>query len=64
MTVAPSLMKRLKQHFHYFEFGVQSIFGINGFIWLAPAPPREAGELEEVHDTTDCVDELSRPATH
>lgn len=36
VMVAPSLMKRLKQHFHTFDFGVRAIFGVNGFVWLSP----------------------------
>eukprot|EP00966_Prymnesium_polylepis_P245250 5673468-Prymnesium_polylepis.1 len=31
VVVAPSLMKRLKQHFHRFDFGVDVIFGMNGY---------------------------------
>ena len=34
--VTPSLMRRLKQHFHTFDFGVSAIFGMNGAVWLAP----------------------------
>lgn len=37
VTVAPSLVRRAKQHFHAFEFGVAVIFGMNGFVWVGPA---------------------------
>eukprot|EP00898_Chlorokybus_atmophyticus_P006843 jgi/Chlat1/715/Chrsp104S01205 len=35
VRVPPSLVKRLKQHFHYLEpCDVDAIFGVNGFIWI------------------------------
>ena len=40
VVVAPSLMKRLRQHFHTFEFGVHAIFGMNGYVWVAPGAAR------------------------
>ena len=50
VVVAPSLMKRLRQHFHTFEFGVHAIFGMNGYVWVAPgaAPGAGAGAAEEM----------------
>lgn len=53
VTVAPSLMKRLKQHFHVFDFGVAAIFGMNGYIWITPdrsggAGARPSDELNDV----------------
>jgi exosome complex component RRP4 len=41
VTVAPSLVRRAKQHFHTFAFGVAVIFGMNGFVWVGPAAERE-----------------------
>ncbi|CAM9719248.1 unnamed protein product, partial [Heterosigma akashiwo] len=34
VTVQPSLIKRLKQHFITLPFGVDVILGTNGFIWI------------------------------
>lgn len=42
VQVAPSLMKRLKQHFHAFEFGVHCIFGMNGYVWVSARAPGTA----------------------
>mmetsp|Transcript_5104 Transcript_5104/g.9875 ORF Transcript_5104/g.9875 Transcript_5104/m.9875 type:complete len:322 (-) Transcript_5104:77-1042(-) len=47
--VAPSLMKRLKQHFHRFDFGVSAIFGMNGNVWVYCTPPG-AIETDELND--------------
>ncbi len=44
VSAAPALMKRLKQHFHLFEFGVHAIFGMNGYVWLSPAKPSAADD--------------------
>jgi hypothetical protein len=43
--VAPSLIKRQKQHFHHVpELGVDVIFGCNGLVWVGVhvEPPKEA----------------------
>lgn len=50
VTVAPSLMKRLKQHFHAFEFGVHAIFGMNGFIWISVGRPGEGAGADAAED--------------
>ncbi|XP_022963880.1 exosome complex component RRP4 homolog isoform X2 [Cucurbita moschata] len=35
LTVSPYLVKRRKQHFHHLEqYGIDLIFGCNGFIWI------------------------------
>ena len=39
VEVSPSLIKRLKQHFHAFEFGVHAIFGMNGYVWVSARKP-------------------------
>ena len=39
VSVMPTLMKRLKQHFHSFDFGVHCIFGMNGYIWVSARRP-------------------------
>ncbi len=51
VRAAPSLMKRLKQHFFYFDFGVRAIFGMNGFVWLEPAAVGASDvETDELND--------------
>lgn len=35
MTVPPSLIVRLKSHFHSLPFGVDLIIGLNGYIWVS-----------------------------
>jgi exosome complex component RRP4 len=49
VAVAPSLVRRAKQHFHSFEFGVAVIFGMNGYTWVGPATQGTAvaGSAEE-----------------
>ena len=44
VEVAPSLMRRLKQHFHCFDFGVKVIFGMSGFVWVSHISEGEAAE--------------------
>ncbi|KAJ1622262.1 putative exosome component 2 [Pavlovales sp. CCMP2436] len=44
VTVAPSLVRRAKQHFHAFEFGVAVIFGMNGYVWVGPATEPAAAD--------------------
>eukprot|EP00761_Pharyngomonas_kirbyi_P004664 gb/GECH01004669.1/.p1 GENE.gb/GECH01004669.1/~~gb/GECH01004669.1/.p1 ORF type:complete len:319 (+),score=85.94 gb/GECH01004669.1/:1-957(+) len=41
VRVPAALVKRCKQHFHDFPFGVSAILGNNGFIWLSATPPPE-----------------------
>lgn len=36
VTVAPSLIKRRKNHFHNLPCGVSVIIGNNGYIWISP----------------------------
>jgi len=55
VKVAPSLMKRLKHHFHVFAFGVSTIFGMNGYVWVSPdrsggAAAHTPDELNDVSD--------------
>ena len=47
VVVAPSLIKRLKQHFHRFDFGVDAIFGMNGYVWVSPTPEGAAQQEAE-----------------
>lgn len=35
VTVPPSLIVRLKSHFHSLPFGVDLIIGLNGYIWIS-----------------------------
>lgn len=35
LSIDASLVKRCKQHFHTFDFGVQLILGNNGYIWIS-----------------------------
>lgn len=37
VVVTAALVKRAKQHFHAFPFGVDVIFGMNGFVWVGAA---------------------------
>ena len=39
VRITPTLMKRLKQHFHAFDFGIHVIFGMNGFVWISARRP-------------------------
>lgn len=55
VVVAACLMKRLKQHFHHFKFGVDVIFGMNGFVWVSPAPEGEGLQSEEGQGTLNDV---------
>jgi len=49
VTVAPYLIKRLKQHFHHLkQYGVDLILGCNGYVWIAA--PSESGK-SSVSDT-------------
>ena len=51
VEVTPTLMKRLKQHFHAFEFGVHAIFGMNGYVWVSARKPG-AGKASHAADAT------------
>lgn len=47
MIVPPSLIVRLKSHFHTLPFGVDLIIGLNGYIWVSKTvakPLRADGE--------------------
>lgn len=55
VAVAPSLVKRLKQHFHRFEFGVDAIFGMNGYIWVTHRPEGAAQDMEEEQGTLNDI---------
>mmetsp|Transcript_49389 Transcript_49389/g.164891 ORF Transcript_49389/g.164891 Transcript_49389/m.164891 type:complete len:328 (+) Transcript_49389:120-1103(+) len=69
VIVSPGLMKRLKQHFHLFEFGVAAIFGMNGYVWVSPdrsggAAASGAGdELNDVSDEHRATAAPAAPAT-
>lgn len=54
VIVPPSLIVRLKSHFHTLPFGVDLIIGLNGYIWVSKtiakvikADGEEAGFGEE-----------------
>lgn len=51
VEVTPTLMKRLKQHFHMFDFGVHCIFGMNGYVWVSARRPG-AGKASHAADAT------------
>ncbi|SCZ87801.1 BZ3500_MvSof-1268-A1-R1_Chr2-3g05269 [Microbotryum saponariae] len=40
VIVAPSLIVRLKSHFHSLPHGVDLIIGLNGYIWISKTLPR------------------------
>ena len=60
VAVAPSLMRRLKQHFHRFDFGVRAIFGMNGFVWVSAVREGDAPESDELNDVAQAA---ARPAS-
>lgn len=68
VNVTPMLMKRLKQHFYSFDFGVHCIFGMNGFIWVSNSKPGAVVD-DELHQTTSpgavvsSSDTLKQPPT-
>lgn len=47
VSVTPTLMKRQKQHFHAFDFGVHAIFGMNGFVWISARRPGSVVSAED-----------------
>ncbi|KAI5478947.1 exosome complex component RRP4 [Pseudohyphozyma bogoriensis] len=49
VVVPPSLIVRLKSHFHTLPFGVDLIIGLNGYIWVSKtvAKPKKADGEEE-----------------
>lgn len=47
VKVPPSLVKRCKQHFHSFPFGVDLILGNNGYIFISPAKQSTNNEDED-----------------
>lgn len=52
MTVAPYLIKRLKQHFHHLkQYGVDLILGCNGYVWIAA--PSESGKSSDSQTPMD-----------
>lgn len=61
VEVSPCLMKRLKQHFHTFDFGVNVIFGMNGYVWVST----QTGALEsdELNDVSASAQEKNRSGT-
>eukprot|EP01062_Namystynia_karyoxenos_P030359 TRINITY_DN22696_c0_g1_i1.p1 TRINITY_DN22696_c0_g1~~TRINITY_DN22696_c0_g1_i1.p1 ORF type:complete len:383 (+),score=125.76 TRINITY_DN22696_c0_g1_i1:92-1150(+) len=44
VEVPPTLVRRLRTHFHTFDFGVSAIIGINGWVWLHKTPRGGYGE--------------------
>jgi len=50
LTVQPSLVRRSRSHFVLFEWGVEVILGLNGFIWVGkPRPPADEQDLETIY---------------
>lgn len=48
VSINPSLVKRLKQHFHLFRrYCVSAVIGVNGGIWVSAATPEEMVAAEE-----------------
>ncbi|SCV74964.1 BQ2448_7993 [Microbotryum intermedium] len=41
VIVPPSLIVRLKSHFHSLPYGVDLIIGLNGYIWISKTLPRD-----------------------
>ena len=55
VEVAPSLMRRLKQHFHRFDFGVKVIFGMSGFVWVSHISEGDMAESDELNDVSQAL---------
>ena len=55
VCVTPTLMKRLKQHFHAFDFGVHAIFGMNGFVWVSARKPGSTTAEDEEAASVDAA---------
>merc|ERR1740130_1572407 len=55
VEVAPSLMRRLKQHFHRFAFGVKVIFGMSGFVWVSHISEGDMAESDELNDVSQAL---------
>merc|ERR1740133_33472 len=55
VEVAPSLMRRLKQHFHLFDFGVKVIFGMSGFVWVSHISEGDMAESDELNDVSQAL---------
>ncbi|XP_047514399.1 exosome complex component RRP4 isoform X1 [Pieris napi] len=61
VKVFPSLIRRRKNHFHVFSFGISMIIGNNGFIWISPIPRELTNEVRNVNaDTSSPVTEVSK----
>lgn len=46
IAVQPSLIKRSRSHFLYFEWSVEVILGVNGYIWVGK--PRKAPDQQDL----------------
>jgi exosome complex component RRP4 len=46
VTVQSSLIKRSRSHFHVFEWGVEVILGLNGYVWIGK--PRKTPNQQDL----------------
>ena len=52
ITVRPGLVKRSRSHFHIFEWGVEVILGLNGYIWIGkPRKPVNEQDLQSIYSS-------------
>lgn len=57
-TVQPSLIRRSRTHFHTFEWGVEVILGLNGYIWIGkPRKIPDEYNLDDIYSSV--LEEIS-----
>eukprot|EP00755_Sulcionema_specki_P028303 Sspe_Gene.89596::Locus_61341_Transcript_1_1_Confidence_1.000_Length_1075::g.89596::m.89596/K03679/RRP4, EXOSC2; exosome complex component RRP4 len=61
VTVPACLIKRLKTHFHDFDFGISALIGVNGRIWLHKTKKAVKQKERGDDDSEDEEDEKKNP---
>jgi exosome complex component RRP4 len=52
IVVRSGLVKRSRSHFHQFEWGVEVILGLNGYIWVGkPRKPFNLQDLDSIYSS-------------
>jgi exosome complex component RRP4 len=52
VTVQSSLVKRSRSHFHLFNWGVEVILGLNGYIWVGkPRKTPDEQDLDAIYSS-------------
>lgn len=64
ICVQTGLIKRSRSHFHVFEWGVEVILGLNGFVWAGkPRKSPDEQDLDAIYSSAlDSVDLTLRQA--